>query len=153
MRAGSRVRCIHNFFIHFEVNLSEYGSYSLHIHRFWYIHKQHLFASFSLQTICTNLYTNIQFHAKKKFILKQIFASERIFTSYFLMLANICYKIFTLKQIFAKLQAIFTYKRMFACHYSHTSKYLLANIHILANICYILFQIILESLSQVLGLN
>jgi hypothetical protein len=32
------------FFICFEANLSEYGSYSLHIHMFWYIRKHHIFA-------------------------------------------------------------------------------------------------------------
>jgi hypothetical protein len=31
------------FFIRFEANLSEYGSYSLHIRMFWYIRKHHSF--------------------------------------------------------------------------------------------------------------
>jgi hypothetical protein len=55
------------FFIRFEANLSEYGSYSLHIRMFRYIRKQHFFASFasySLQNIRTDSHTNIRFDAK-----------------------------------------------------------------------------------------
>jgi hypothetical protein len=50
------------FFIRFEANLSEYGSYSLHIRMFRYIRKHQLFASFasySLQNIRTHPHTNI----------------------------------------------------------------------------------------------
>jgi len=47
----------------------------------------------------------------------------------------------------------FTFKRIFAWKYSHTSEYSLTNNRISANIRYLLLQIILESLSQVLGLN
>jgi hypothetical protein len=43
-----RVHRIRNFFfIRLEANLSEYGSYSLHIRMFRYIRKQHLFAPFA----------------------------------------------------------------------------------------------------------
>jgi hypothetical protein len=55
------------FFMRFEANLSEYGSYSLHIRMFRYIRKHYLFASFasySLQYIRTNSHTNIRFDAK-----------------------------------------------------------------------------------------
>jgi hypothetical protein len=65
---GIRVRRNCNFFfIRFEANLSEHGSYSLHIRMLRYIRKHHLFASFasySLQNIRTNLHTNIRFDAK-----------------------------------------------------------------------------------------
>jgi hypothetical protein len=70
----SRVRRICNFFIRFEANLSEYGSYSLHIRMFWYIRQpfiriiRFIFAS----NIPTNSHANI----------------------HFLMLANTCFKIF-----------------------------------------------------------
>jgi hypothetical protein len=37
--------------------------------------------------------------------MKRIFASERIFTSHFLIMANIRFKILVLKRLFAKLQA------------------------------------------------
>ncbi len=73
-------------------------------------------------------------------MLKRIFASEWIVASHFLIPANICFKIFVLKRIFAKLHANFTFKQIFACKYSHTSKYLLANITILANIRYVMLQ-------------
>ncbi len=59
----SRVRRIGNFFvIHFEANLSKYGSYSLHLHVL--VYSQTAFIH-TLQNIRTNLYTNIQFDAKK----------------------------------------------------------------------------------------
>jgi hypothetical protein len=98
------------FFIRFEVNLSEYGSYSLHIRMFRYIHKHHLFASFASCSlhIRTNLNTN------SRFVAKQI---------NFLILANTCFKIFVLKRIFAKTNK-----------FSQTGKYLLQNIRFEANI-------------------
>jgi hypothetical protein len=86
------------FFNRFEANLSEYGSYSLHIRMFRYFRQHHLFASYSFQNIRKNSHANI----------------------HFLVLANICFKIFVLKGIFAS-------------KYSHTSEYLLANICILLN--------------------
>jgi hypothetical protein len=46
-----RVRRIRNFFIRFKVNLSEYGSYLLHIHVFRYIRQHHLLASFTLYSL------------------------------------------------------------------------------------------------------
>jgi hypothetical protein len=69
-----------------------------------------------------------------KYVLKRIFASERIFALYFLILASICFKIFVLKRIFKKLQAnftfkqkfackIFAFKRIFTCKCSHNTKY------------------------------
>jgi hypothetical protein len=73
------------FFIRFEANLSEYGSYSLHICIFRYIRKHHLFASFasySHQNIRTNSHTNKRFHAKQ---------------IRFLILGNVSFKIFVLK--------------------------------------------------------
>jgi hypothetical protein len=54
------------FFFRFEANVSEYGSYLLHICMFWYIRKHHLFTSFAsylLQNIGTNLHINIRFDA------------------------------------------------------------------------------------------
>ncbi len=102
------VRRINNFFIRFEGDLSEYGSYLLHIRMFRYIRKHHLFASFasySLRNIRTKSYT--------------------IFAAHFLMLANIRSEIFVLKRIFTKLQAKFKFKWILACKYSHTSEYLL----------------------------
>ncbi len=54
------------FFIRFEANLSENGSYSLHISMFRYIRKHHLFASFasySLQNIRTDSHTTVRFGA------------------------------------------------------------------------------------------
>ncbi len=56
-------------------------------------------------------------------MLKQIFYSERIFASIFLILLNICFKIFVLKQRFANLQVNFTLKQIFASKYLHTVKY------------------------------
>jgi hypothetical protein len=71
--------------------------------------------SYLLSNIRTNLHANILFDAKK-YMLKQILAPERIFYSYFLILANICFKISVSKQ--------------FACKYSHTSKF---SLHIASN--------------------
>jgi hypothetical protein len=64
------------FFIHFEANLSEYGSYSLHIRMFRYLRQHHLsasFASYSLQNIRTNSQGNIYFHIQANIRL-QVFA-------------------------------------------------------------------------------
>jgi hypothetical protein len=50
-------------------------------HKFRYIRKNHLFASFAsylLQNIRTDSHTKIRFDAKK-YMLQQIFASEQIF--------------------------------------------------------------------------
>jgi hypothetical protein len=61
------VRRIRNFFIRFEANLSEYGSYSLHIRMFRYIRSHTLFESFALysvQNIRTDSHTNSRFDAK-----------------------------------------------------------------------------------------
>jgi hypothetical protein len=80
-----------NFFIRFEAKLSEYESYS------------HVLVYLDLMQI--------------KYMLKQIFDSERILASNFLVLVNTCFKIFVLKQIFANLQVNFTLKRIFACKY------------------------------------
>ncbi len=128
----TRVPPIHSFFfIRFEANLSEYGSYSVHIRMFLYIHKYQLFASFAsyyLQNIRTDLLTNIWFDATE-YMLQWIFTSEQIFAWDFLILVNIC-------------NTFNTFKRIFGCKYSHTSKYLFANIHIAVNICYVLLQII-----------
>ncbi len=77
------------FLFCFKANLSEYGSYLLHISMLQYIYKHHLFASF----------------------------------------AHTCFKIFHIQAILA-------------CEYSHSSKYLLANLRIQANIRHILPQII-----------
>jgi hypothetical protein len=44
------------FFIRFEVNPTEYGSYSLH---FRYIRKHHLFASFTSYCILFKIFTQI----------------------------------------------------------------------------------------------
>jgi len=55
----SRVRRIRNFFIRFEANPSEYGSYSLHIRMFRYISKQHLFALHILFKIFAQINTQI----------------------------------------------------------------------------------------------
>jgi len=109
------------FFIRFEVNLSEYRSYSLHI-----------------QNIRTDSQTNIRFDAKN------VVANVR-FT------ANICFRFFHAGQyVFQNIglevnihktlsrfhiQAniclqIFAYKWIFACKYSHTKEYLL---HIASN--------------------
>jgi hypothetical protein len=74
------------------------------------IYSHHFFASFasySLQNIHTNSYINL------RFVAKQI---------HFLILANICVKIFVLKRIFAKLEANFTFKQIFAHKYSDTSE-------------------------------
>ncbi len=123
--SGSGCAVFATFFIRFEANLSEYGSYSLHIRMFRYIRKHHLFASFasySLQNTCTNSHTNILFNAKQM---------------YFLILANVSFKIFGLKQIFANIKRI-----------SHSSEYSLANICVHANYRFVLFQMIKESLSQ-----
>ncbi len=81
------------FFIRFEAKLSEYGSYS------------HVLVYFDLM--------------QNKYMLKQIFDSERIFASTFLRPVNIFFKIFVLKQIFANHQVNFTWKRIFACKYLH----------------------------------
>jgi hypothetical protein len=103
--AQTRVRRIRNyFFIRFEANLSEYGSYSLHIRMFRYICQHHLFASYSLQNIRINLHANI----------------------YFLIQANNCFKIFVLKRIFAKLSANFTFK----IEYSQANIHILVNIRL-----------------------
>ena len=77
-----------------------------------------------------------------KYMLKRIFASEQIFASDVLILANICFKICVKKRIFEKLCANFTFKRIFAYKYSHTSEYSLAHIRTPANIvlCYIFYQ-------------
>ncbi len=80
-----------------------------------------------------------------KFAYKYSFDPKQI---YFLTLAHICFKIFVLKQIFASLEVNFTFKRIFARKYSHTSEYSLANIRIPVNIRFVLLRIIKESRSQ-----
>ncbi len=123
---SARVGCavFTTFFLNrFEANLSEDGL--LHNRKFRYICKHHLFASFAsylLQNIRTNLNTNIRFYSKQ---------------IHFLILPKICFKIFVLERIHIckslskfHIQAnihlkIFTYKRIFACKYSHTSEFLL----------------------------
>ncbi len=70
------VRRIRNFFfIRFEANLSENGSYSLrlHIRMFRYIRKHHLFvsfASYSLQNMRTDSHTNVRFDGKNSWIIR-----------------------------------------------------------------------------------
>ncbi len=106
------------FFIRFYANLD-------HI-RFIFacfskILKHHLFASYSLQNICTDSHTNIGFDAKT-YILHGIFISEQIF-------AIVTYwQIFTSKYLF-----ISEYSQNFR-RISYSSKYLLKNICIPANI-------------------
>jgi hypothetical protein len=108
----SRVQHIHNFFISFEANLSKFRSYSINIRKFRDIHKHHLFASFPSKYLHKYAYVfNLMLN---KYMLKLVFALEPIFPSHFLILANIC-----------KTQSEFTFKRIFACKYSHSSKYLL----------------------------
>ncbi len=105
----------------FEANLSKYGSYSLHIHMFWYIRKHHFvtsFAVYSLQNIYRDSHTNIQF-------------DEKIHVT-----GNICFRVnirlrfshsgdFASKYSFTSeySQASFTFNRTFFCKYSHTSEY------------------------------
>jgi hypothetical protein len=82
------------------------------------------------------------FDLMQKYMLQRIFASEQIFASDVLILANICFKICVKKRIFEKLCANFTFKRIFAYKYSHTSEYSLEHIRTPANIvlCYIFYQ-------------
>jgi hypothetical protein len=121
------------FFIRFEANPSEYGSYSLHICMFRYIHKHHLFASFasySLQTVCTDSHTNILFDAKKTCCSVYLLQSEhsRTILSYW--------------RIFASLYSFRSeYSQNFQ-RISHSSEYSLTNICIPANIRHVLLQII-----------
>ncbi len=123
----TRVRRIHNFFILicfifacFDIFANTiYSHNSLHI-RF------EIFAQSRIQIF--DLMHN-------KCMSKRIFASERIFASNFLMLANIrnnCFEANIHKtsseihiQVNISLQ-ILAYKRIFACKYSHTSEYLLS---------------------------
>ncbi len=97
------------FFIRFEANLSEYGSYKFHIRMFWYIrqHYSHhwLLICFKI-FVCWSEYSN---HSEYSL-------------SHFLIMVNIRFKIFVLKQIFAKPQANFTFKWIFAYIYSHKSE-------------------------------
>jgi hypothetical protein len=77
------------FFIRFEANLSEYGSYSLHMRMFRYIRNYTIYSlHIRFKNIRTNANTNI------RFVAKQI---------HFLILANICFKIVVLKRIFANI--------------------------------------------------
>ena len=80
-RLQFRVRHIHNFFIFyfFEANLSEYGSYSLHICLFRYILKQHLFASFPSYSR-QYIRTDIQFDAKNSMLQRRFAANIKIFS-------------------------------------------------------------------------
>jgi len=80
-RLQLRVRRIHNFFIFSEANLSEYGSYSLHICLFRYILKHHLFPSFpsnSHQNTRTDSHTNIRFDAKNSMLQQRVAANIEI---------------------------------------------------------------------------
>jgi hypothetical protein len=103
------MRRIRNFFTRFEVNLSEYESYSLHILMFRYIRKHHLFASFSLQNIPTNTHTNIQVDTKQIHVEANICFRENIrFTFSHIgeySLQNICFE-----ANMAKLQANFYFQ-------------------------------------------
>jgi hypothetical protein len=90
------------FFTRFEANLSEYGSYSLHIRMFRYIRKHHLFVSFA-----SYLLQNIRFEANIRKSLSE-FHNQ----------ANIRLKIFTFKQIFAgKYSHISDFSRRIASDY------------------------------------
>ncbi len=87
-------------------------SYSINIRKFRDINKHHLFASFPSKYLHKYAYVfNLMLN---KYMLKLVFALEPIFPSHFLILANIC-----------KTPSEFTFKRIFACKYSHSSKYLL----------------------------
>jgi hypothetical protein len=84
------------FFIHFEANLSKYGSCSLHIRMFRNIRKHHLFASFasySLQNICTDSHTNIRFDAKNTCCSKYLLQNEYLLKT-FSYWRILCFKIF-----------------------------------------------------------
>jgi hypothetical protein len=106
-------------FIRFEANLSDYGSYSLHICVFQY----------SSQTPFIH-------------IIRLIFASKCPYKSAcknsFSYTGDFCFKKFDFKQIFEKFEVNFTFKRIFTSKYSHTIEFLLAKIRILANIRYVL---------------
>ncbi len=90
---------------------------------------------YSLKIICTNLYTNIQFHAKKIHFEANICFRANIHFIFFhagkYLLQNIHFKANICKTssnlyIQANVRLpIFAYKQIFACKYSHTSKYLL----------------------------
>jgi hypothetical protein len=107
---------------------------SLHIRMFRYIHKNYLFASFASK------YSHIFAYKYsiwcKKYVLQWIFASERIFAKDFLIMANICFKIFVQKRIFTKLRI------SHSSEYLHTGEYSFANIRIPANFRFVWLQII-----------
>ncbi len=71
------------YFILFKANLGEYGSYSLHICMFQYIRKHHLFALFASYSL--QMFAQIR--------IKIFYLIEKN-TCNFLILANICFKIF-----------------------------------------------------------
>jgi hypothetical protein len=61
-QSTNRVRAPYSqlFFLRFEANLCEYGSYSLHFRMFWYIHKLHLFASFASYSLINTVVLRIR---------------------------------------------------------------------------------------------
>ncbi len=127
------------FFYSLRSESKRIGSYSFRIRMFRYINKYHLFAS-----VASYLLSNIRTDSKK-YMLQRIFTSGQIFAQDFRILSNICFKIFVRSEYYQ------TFKRI-----SHSSEHSLVSIRIQANIqysLYVLFQIILESLSQILGLN
>jgi hypothetical protein len=117
------------FFCLFEANLSEHGSYSLHVRMFRYIHKHLLFTSFASYRFEIFAQTRIQIFdlMQNKCMSKQIYASERIFASYCrLMVVNVhCLRLEANIRKFhishSHSLAIFAYKQVFA--YFHTSEY------------------------------
>jgi hypothetical protein len=105
------------FFIRFESNLSEYGSYSLHIHMFRYIHiirlifgskySQGLEYKYSIScktNTCCNKYSLQSEYLQSEYLLN-IFSYWQIF-----------FKIFVYKRIFAKLSVNFTFRQIFVTY-------------------------------------
>ncbi len=92
----------------------------------------------SLQNICTNLNTNIQFDAKQIHGEANICFRANIYCTFphtgEYLLQSLCFEANN-----SKLEVHFTFKRIFACKHLHANKYLLAIISILANVCYVLF--------------
>jgi hypothetical protein len=88
-----KVRRIRNFFfIRFEANLIEYGSYSLHISMFRYIRKHTLFASFASKYSHRFTYKIFDLVGKNTYCSEyslKIFLFWRIFASKYRLEANI----------------------------------------------------------------
>jgi hypothetical protein len=118
------------FFYSLRSDLSKYGSYSLHIHMFRYIHKHYLFSII--------LFIFVSKYSHKLTYIYSIWCKTNIF----FILANICCKYSFWNEYSQNFKEMSHSREYSLAKFLHTSKYWLAYIRILAHFCFVLLQTI-----------